>query len=158
MLEIGTGTMTMLQEQTHFAFWAALKSPLIIGANIQNISDSSMEILRNKEIIAINQDKLGVAVNYLPEMSAEDEYQIWAGPLGSGKSRYVVLVQNYGSKSVDISIKTNSLPGLKSYANRAELVVRDVWEGRNLGKLGHDVDVKNIKVDQVKVLVLSNVV
>ncbi|PNP79747.1 hypothetical protein FNYG_06840 [Fusarium nygamai] len=48
MLEISTWTMTELEEQTHFSFWAALKSPLIIGADLKNISDTSLVIYKNK--------------------------------------------------------------------------------------------------------------
>ncbi|MBP9838581.1 MAG: hypothetical protein KBC84_07690 [Proteobacteria bacterium] len=47
------------QYQSHFSFWAALKAPLIIGCSLKNISNSTLEILGNTEIIAINQDPLG---------------------------------------------------------------------------------------------------
>ncbi|RFU81202.1 glycoside hydrolase family 27 [Trichoderma arundinaceum] len=104
MLEIGTGSMNVHQEQTHFSFWAALKSPLIIGANINTINKLSLDILLNKEIIAISQDEAGVAVNYLPELSTENKIQVWGGPLASGKSRYVVLALNYGLNTTDITI------------------------------------------------------
>lgn len=109
MLEIGTGTMNLYQEQTHLSFWAALKSPLIIGANINTISKSSLNILLNKEIIAISQDDAGVAVNYLPELSTEHKIQVWGGPLSSGKSRYVVLALNYGPNITDITIPLSGL-------------------------------------------------
>jgi alpha-galactosidase len=155
MLEIGTGTMTEYQEQTHFSFWAALKSPLIIGADINNISDSSLAILKNKDIIAINQDDLGRAANYLPDLSREGEYQIWAGPLSSGRSRHVILVQNYGSKAINVTFSLASLPGLEERAGRTGLVIRDVWAGMDLGKLGETIPLKNVEVDQVKVLVLK---
>lgn len=155
MLEIGTRTMTEYQEQTHFTFWAALKSPLIIGANINNISDSSLAILKKQEIIAINQDDLGAAANYLPDLSKEGEYQIWAGPLSSGTSRHVILVQNYGSKAINVSIPLRSVPGLEKCGDRAGLVIRDVWAGVDLGKLGNTIELKNVEVDQVKVLVLQ---
>lgn len=155
MLEVGTNTMTEYQEQTHFSFWAALKSPLIIGANINNISDSSLAILKNKEIIALNQDDLGVAANYLPDLSKEDEYQVWAGPLSSGTSRHVILVQNYGTTAINVTISVQSIQGLPNCANRTGLVVRDVWGAVDLGKLNNTIELKDIKVDQVKVLVLS---
>jgi alpha-galactosidase len=155
MLEIGTGTMTVYQEQTHFAFWAALKSPLIIGADINNISDSSLAILKNMEIIAINQDDLGLGANYLPDLSKENEYQVWAGPLSSGESRHVILVQNYGSKAINVTVPLKSLPGLEKCADRKGLGIRDVWAGMDLGKLGNAIELKDIAVDQVKVLVLQ---
>jgi alpha-galactosidase len=39
--------------------WAALKAPLIIGCSLKNISNETMSILGNEEVIAINQDPLG---------------------------------------------------------------------------------------------------
>ncbi|KAK4115188.1 glycoside hydrolase family 27 protein [Canariomyces notabilis] len=155
MLEIGTGTMTEYQEQTHFSFWAALKSPLIIGADINNISDSSLAILKNKDIISISQDDLGRAANYLPELSEEGEYQIWAGPLSSGRSRHVILVQNYGSKAINVTLPLASVSGLEKRADRTGLVIRDVWASVDSGKLGETIELKNVEVDQVKVLVLK---
>ncbi|RSL51441.1 hypothetical protein CEP54_011420 [Fusarium duplospermum] len=153
MLEVGVGNMTRHQEETHFSFWAALKSPLIIGADVNNIRERSLEVLKNKEIIALNQDKLGVAVNYIPSLSKEGQYQVWAGPLKSGKSRHVILVQNYGTDSLDISLPVKELPGLD--AGHGRLVTRDVWAKKSLGKLGATITLKGIEVDQVKVLVLS---
>lgn len=57
MLEIGVGGLTLEEEKTHFALWAVSKAPLIIGADLVTISDDSLAILKNKELIAINQDK-----------------------------------------------------------------------------------------------------
>ncbi|KAL7794844.1 glycoside hydrolase family 27 protein [Trichoderma afarasin] len=154
MLEIGTGTMNLYQEQTHFSFWAALKSPLIIGANINTISKSSLNILLNKEIIAVSQDDAGVAVNYLPELSTEHKIQVWGGPLSSGKSRYVVLALNYGPNITDITIPLSGLPGLKG-SSLSEYSVRDVWAGKQGYHGGNKLVLKDVALNQTKVLVFS---
>lgn len=60
MLEVGNGGMSHDQYQSHFALWAALKSPLLIGCDLTNVSNSTLKILGNEEMIAINQDPLGV--------------------------------------------------------------------------------------------------
>lgn len=60
MLEIGNGGLTEEQEKTHFALWAVAKAPLIIGCDLDKISQSSFNIITNKELIDINQDELGV--------------------------------------------------------------------------------------------------
>ncbi|KAI8227752.1 Alpha-galactosidase [Colletotrichum sp. SAR 10_96] len=73
MLEVGVGNvMSEVEEQTHFSFWAALKSPLIIGADVTKIREQSLKVLLNRDIIAISQDQRGEAVKYLPELSTED--------------------------------------------------------------------------------------
>ncbi|KAL1858797.1 hypothetical protein VTK73DRAFT_7802 [Phialemonium thermophilum] len=157
MLEIGTGTMTEVEEQTHFAFWAALKSPLIIGADVRNLSQSSLDILLNKEIIALSQDDAGVAVNYLPDISTEGQIQIWSGPLSSGKSRLVILALNYGDEAADIKIPRRGIQGLSNYT-ASRYTVRDVWGAKDLGSLGdlgEEIVLRNVRSHETKVLVLS---
>lgn len=59
MLEVGNGGMTNTEYQSHFALWAALKSPLLIGCDLSKITEPIMQILGNEELIAVNQDSLG---------------------------------------------------------------------------------------------------
>lgn len=40
----------------HFSVWALLGSPLFIGCDLREIDDATLNILKNKEVIAINQD------------------------------------------------------------------------------------------------------
>jgi alpha-galactosidase len=56
MLEVGIGGLTLEEEKSHFALWAVSKAPLIIGADLNIISNDSLAVLMNEEIIAINQD------------------------------------------------------------------------------------------------------
>lgn len=60
MLEIGNGGLSHDEEKTHFALWALVKSPLIIGCDLVNIKKESLDILTNKNLIDVNQDPLGV--------------------------------------------------------------------------------------------------
>lgn len=106
MLEIGVANMTLYQQQTHFAFWAALKSPLIIGADLAKISNESLAILTNKEIIALNQDSLGESVKYLENFSADGLWQVWAGKIQGG---YVVRLLNEKSYPQTISLQFSDL-------------------------------------------------
>jgi hypothetical protein len=59
MLEVGNG-MNNTEEQTHFGMWCMLSSPLLLGCDLTKISDSSLALLTNKELIDINQDRLGL--------------------------------------------------------------------------------------------------
>ncbi len=49
------------EQRSHFALWCLLKSPLFIGADLRTLSKSALEILTAREVIAVNQDSLGVA-------------------------------------------------------------------------------------------------
>jgi alpha-galactosidase len=113
MLEIGTGTMTKCEEQTHQSFWCALKSPLIIGADVTALDQSPLDILLNKKIIAINQDDLGTAASYLPTVSVGNGIQVWAGPLSRG--RQVVLAFNGGKNTSDIYFIARQHPGVAGF-------------------------------------------
>ena len=56
MLEVGNGGMTINEEKTHFALWALAKAPLIIGCDLTTVRPESLAILKNKNIIDVNQD------------------------------------------------------------------------------------------------------
>ncbi|KAH7391480.1 glycoside hydrolase superfamily, partial [Cadophora sp. MPI-SDFR-AT-0126] len=146
MLEIGLANMTVHEEQTHMSFWSALKSPLIIGAAIDKLSNSSLEILRNREIIALNQDDLGVAVSYQPKISKEGSLQVWAGPLS--RNRHVLLVFNEGASTTNFTMSWNSVKEL----NGRSYSVRDVWDAKNLGKMTDKMTLGSISTHQTKVL------
>lgn len=65
MLEVGVqkdgkNGLSIHEEQTHFALWSITKAPLIIGADLRNIKNESLEILMNRELIAVNQDPLSL--------------------------------------------------------------------------------------------------
>jgi hypothetical protein len=59
MLEMGRG-MNVDEEKTHFGMWCIMSSPLMIGCDVRSISDSTLNLLLNKEVIALNQDPLGL--------------------------------------------------------------------------------------------------
>lgn len=54
MLEVGNTGLTAAEQQTHFAFWAAIKSPLIISTDLTSPSTQTLTILKNSRIIALN--------------------------------------------------------------------------------------------------------
>ncbi len=59
MLEIGRG-LTRSQEEVHFGMWCVMSSPLLIGCDLTTIPQASLELLQNRELIAVNQDPLGL--------------------------------------------------------------------------------------------------
>lgn len=59
MLEVGNGGMTDAEYTTHFSLWAISKAPLLIGCDVTKLTPTTLAILTNPEVIAINQDPLG---------------------------------------------------------------------------------------------------
>ncbi|KAL2811578.1 glycoside hydrolase superfamily [Aspergillus granulosus] len=128
MLEVGVGDMSVPMQQTHFAFWAALKSPLIIGADLRTLKNESLAVLTNRDVIALNQDPLGKPVHFVDSVSVEGWVQVWAGEVKGGN---VVLVFNEKSypQKVEISLKDLGL-GIQRPVHAKEL-----WSGKSLGRI-----------------------
>jgi alpha-galactosidase len=60
MLEVGNGQLTLAEQRSHFTLWSLVKAPLLLGNDLRNVSPEVIEIVSNKEVIALNQDLLGV--------------------------------------------------------------------------------------------------
>lgn len=78
MLEVGNGGMTDSEYVAHFSLWAISKAPLLIGCDVSKMSAATLSTLTNPEVIAVNQDPLGVqgkkvafASSQLPNMSSD---------------------------------------------------------------------------------------
>ena len=59
MLEIGRG-LSDNEEEVHFGMWCIMSSPLLIGCDLTRLSEASLNLLSNPELIALNQDSLGL--------------------------------------------------------------------------------------------------
>ena len=57
MLEVGR-SMTEEEDKTHFGMWCIMNSPLLIGCNLATIKTAALKLLKNTELIALNQDTL----------------------------------------------------------------------------------------------------
>ena len=57
MLEVGR-SMTAEEDKTHFGMWCIMNSPLLIGCNLTTIKATPLALLKNEELIALNQDPL----------------------------------------------------------------------------------------------------
>jgi len=99
MLEVGNGGMTTTEYRSHFSLWAMLAAPLIAGNDLRNMSSEIKEILTNKEVIAVDQDALGVEGR---RVRKDGDLEVWARPLKDG-SRVVILF-NRGSSEAEISV------------------------------------------------------
>ncbi|GFP86609.1 alpha-galactosidase [Phtheirospermum japonicum] len=122
MLEVGNGGMTSEEYRAHFSIWALMKAPLLIGCDVRNITAETLEILSNEEVIAVNQDPLGVQGRKVYASGPDGCYQVWAGPLS--EQRLAVVLWNRCSKTGTITAKWSVL-GLESSIS---VSVRDLWK------------------------------
>ncbi|XP_009760245.1 alpha-galactosidase [Nicotiana tabacum] len=126
MLEVGNGGMTTAEYRSHFSIWALAKAPLIIGCDLRSMDQTAHEILSNKEVIAVNQDRLGVQGK---KVKQDGELEVWAGPL-SGK-RVAVVLWNRSSSKADITAYWSDI-GLDS---STVVDARDLWAHSTKGSV-----------------------
>lgn len=125
MLEVGNGGMTTTEYRSHFSLWCILAAPLIAGNDIRSMSPEIAEILTNKELIAVDQDPLGMQGR---RVKRDAELEVWARQLADG-SRAVALL-NRGTAEKNISVTWSEI----GYPNYLPASVRDLWARKDLGK------------------------
>jgi len=124
MLEVGNGGMTPVEYQTHFSLWAMIAAPLLAGNDLRNMPAETKEILLNREVIAVDQDKLGKG-GY--RIAQQGETEVWAKPLEQGA--YAVALFNRGATEVEASVKWSDLK------LSGPLKVRDLWAHADRGRM-----------------------
>ncbi len=122
MLEIGNGGMSATEYRTHMSLWAMLAAPLLAGNDLRSMDDETRKILMNKEVIAIDQDKLG-RQGY--KISKEAGAEMWVKPLENGDLALALF--NRGETMVTVRAVWELL-GLQGKHK-----VRDLWAHADLG-------------------------
>jgi len=148
MLEVGNG-MTVNEDRAHFSMWCMLAAPLISGNDLRNMSKETSEILLNKDVIAVDQDKLGIeGFRY----SSDSILEVWFKPLADGDWAMCVLNRSTRPQKVRFDWKNKKVSDdLSKWETRFDTTVyrvRNLWTGRDLGTTeetlnaelpGHDV-------------------
>lgn len=120
MLEVGNGGMTTEEYRSHFSIWALAKAPLLIGCDLRSMDNTTLGLLSNVDVIAVNQDKLGVQGK---KVVTVDDLEVWAGPLSG--SRVAAVLWNRGSSQANI---TATWADVNLHASDIVLV-QDLWKG-----------------------------
>jgi len=151
MLEIGNiPNETLAQDRTHFAFWAALKSPLVIGANPSTLSADQVAILTNGNVISMSQDLLGQAVQYRETLSSEGEWQVWSGPLQDDQTAVLVLNEGENARH-NMCIPLDQVTKCQNGWD-----VKDAWKGEHwMVEPGEEVMVPDLEPWDTSVLQVS---
>ncbi len=124
MLEVGNGGMTTTEYRSHFSLWAMLAAPLMAGNDLGNMTPEIKEILTNKEVIAVDQDSLGIEGR---RITKNGDLEVWARPLQDG-SRAVILF-NRGAGEREITVQWTDL----GYPGHLSAKVRDLWQHKDVG-------------------------
>jgi len=149
MLEVGNG-MPVNEERAHFTMWCMIAAPLISGNDLRTMTPQTLGVLANKEVIAIDQDSLGIQGF---KHQSKDSVETWLKPLLNGEWAVCLLNRSKSPKNIEVDWKTFSVAD--SLSNRTldttgkELFkIRDLWLKKNIGDTrkvlkatlqGHDV-------------------
>lgn len=87
MLEVGNLT-DLRENRSHFALWAMLAAPLIVGADVEGLTPEITRILTNPHLVGIDQDRLGIQGFAWYRTS---DLEIWARPLADDRWAIAVL-------------------------------------------------------------------
>ncbi len=125
MLEVGNSGMTITEYRAHFSLWCILAAPLMAGNDLRNMTPEIIEILTNREVIAVDQDSFGRQGSKVKD---DGNFEVWSKELKDG-SRAVVLF-NRSKSDEKISVTWNEI----GYPNHLYAKVRDLWLKKDLGK------------------------
>lgn len=114
MLEVGNGTLSAIENESHFALWAFLSAPLILGNDVRefmvneqrdlSVSNRALEIVTNSEIIHFNQSR-----PYLPAKVIEQGvFDVLIKVLEDGTTG--ILVFNKGETTEEFQLDLATLP------------------------------------------------
>lgn len=148
MLEVGNG-QTVNEDRAHFSMWCMLAAPLILGNDIRNMSQETKDIIMNKEVIAIDQDKAGIqGLKFL----AENGLEFWFKPLENEAWAFCILNRTTEPKEYAIDWQKFNLYDdvAKRFTDFDSKIyeIRDLWGKKDVGNTkkgrtvvipGHDV-------------------
>ena len=123
MLEVGNGGMTPAEYRSHFSLWAMMAAPLMAGNDVAHMDESTKSILLNKEVIAVDQDKLGVQGH---RVWRDGDREIWLKTLSGGG--VAVLLFNRGDQTATISATAEQI----GWPAKDRVRVRDLWAHRDV--------------------------
>ncbi len=117
MLEVGNGGMTDDEYRTHMSLWAILAAPLLAGNDLSTMTDETKAILLNKEVIAVDQDRLGKQGD---RAYADGMTEVWTRPLSNGAMAAGFF--NRDTEPHSVTLKLQEI----GFGRNAKL--RDLWK------------------------------
>lgn len=126
MLEVGR-TLSAEEDKTHFGMWCIMSSPLLIGCNMANINARAKALLKNEELIALNQDPLALQA-YVVQHKGETYVLVKDIIEAHGLTRAVALYNPSDTeKVISVDFADLELGGMVN--------VRDLFEQTDLGQM-----------------------
>ena len=134
MLEVGNG-QTVNEDRAHFSMWCMLAAPLILGNDIRDMSQETIDIILNKEVIAVNQDKLGVQGL---RFKKEDGLEFWFKPLENNEWVFCILNRNEEARTytlnwTDFNLTDEEVSKRSTNFDTVDYQIYDWWQHKKVG-------------------------
>jgi alpha-galactosidase len=114
--------LTPNEQYTHISLWCLLSSPLLIGCDMTQLDDFTLNLLTNDEVLEVSQDPLGKQAS---RVSKEGDLEVWAKAMEDGSK--AVGLFNRGLWKSEIKARWSDL-GIEGKQK-----VRDLWRQKDLG-------------------------
>ncbi|MGW3998303.1 carbohydrate-binding protein [Amycolatopsis sp. NPDC004772] len=118
MLEVGNGGMTATEYRTHFSLWAMMAAPLLIGSDLRKVSDDNFSILKNTDVIALDQDPLGKQATVL---SANAGLVVYSKVLSNGDRAVALSNETGATATISTTASATGIGSASSYT------LKDLW-------------------------------
>ena len=124
MLEVGR-SMTAEEDKTHFGMWCIMSSPLLIGCDLTTIRATALSLLKNPELIALNQDSLHLQAYLVGRTTGCYILVKDIGQLNATRRAFAVYNPTDQQRTINVSLANLELGG--------NVALRDVFEQKSAG-------------------------
>ena len=125
MLEVGR-SLSAEEDKTHFGMWCIMSSPLLIGCDMTSINARALTLLKNTELIALNQDPLYLQA-YVAGLSNGCHILVKDIEVLNGTKRaFAIYNPNDETKKVTVKFSQIDLAG--------KVKLRDVFAKKDVGE------------------------
>jgi alpha-galactosidase len=119
MLEVGNAGLTEAETQTHFGMWCMLSAPLMLGTDVGALPRTTIDVLRNADVLALDQDPLG---RQAFRVTRAGGHEVWAKSLVRGDLAVALLNTTPRAATIGTTLAAVGLPP-------GRWLVRDLWSG-----------------------------
>ncbi|MCI8325873.1 MAG: alpha-galactosidase [Clostridia bacterium] len=152
MLEVGNGNLSAAQNVSHFSLWCMMNAPLILGNDLRNMDDEVLRIVTNRNLIAVNQDPLGIPAKRL----RKGRIDVLVKPLRDGSAAICFFNKSSRKGVSKLNIASVIADGYACLAKTGKYKVTDMWTDEESvceGKLRYSIPKDSVKVIKVTPIV-----
>lgn len=122
MLEVGNGGMNEDEYRTHMSLWAILAAPLIAGNDLSKMTPYTVDLLGNREVIAVDQDPQG---RQGFRVAQEGPFEVWMKPMADGSKVVGLFNRQRTPEQMEVDFAQIDVYG--------DATVRDLWLKKDMG-------------------------